>query len=328
MTLSAYATVNLKIKRTNKSLSEIKLAPADAQLLQRFADSQLVERGLSSHTIDAYSSDLRSFLLSVYQLQEFSDAAGACLLDVTQADIMQYLSHRVADGSSSRSAARLLSALRQFYAWAIRENLLKENPSTLIRSPSIGRPLPKSITESQVRALLDAPVVSDELGLRDRAMLEVLYGCGLRVSELVSLRVDQLDLQRGVIKIWGKGRKERLVPMGEIAIRWVEKYQRHSRSLLLNGSSSDLFLSRRGKAMTRQTFWHRIRQHGLNAGIKQSLSPHTLRHAFATHLVNHDADLRVVQMLLGHSSLSTTQIYTHVATHRMKTLHKSHHPRG
>lgn len=328
MTLSAYATDNLKIKRTNKSLSEIKLAPADAQLLQRFADSQLVERGLSSHTIDAYSSDLRSFLLSVYQVQKFSEAAGAYLLDVTQADIMQFLSERVADGSSSRSAARLLSALRQFYAWAIRENLLKDNPTTLIRSPSIGRPLPKSITESQVRALLDAPVVSDELGLRDRAMLEVLYGCGLRVSELVSLRVDQLDLQRGVIKIWGKGRKERLVPMGEIAIRWVEKYQRHSRSLLLIGSTSDLFLSRRGKAMTRQTFWHRIRQHGLNAGIKQSLSPHTLRHAFATHLVNHDADLRVVQMLLGHSSLSTTQIYTHVATHRMKTLHKSHHPRG
>lgn len=326
MFLFDYATAKLKIKRTSKDIAEVKTSEADELLMQRFADSQLVERGLSSNTIEAYSSDLHIFLASLHRFSVSTDKAH--LLDVNQADIMSLLSERVASGSSSRSAARLLSVLRQFYAWAVRENLLKDNPVTLVRSPSIGRILPKTLTESQVRALLDAPVVSDKLGLRDRAMLEVLYGCGLRVSELVSLRIDQLDLQRGIIRLWGKGRKERLVPMGEVAINWVERYQRQSRSLLLNQPSSDLFLSKRGKAMTRQTFWHRIRQHGVNAGIKQSLSPHTLRHAFATHLVNHDADLRVVQMLLGHSSLSTTQIYTHVATQRLKSLHKSHHPRG
>ena len=222
----------------------------------------------------------------------------------------------------------MLSALRQFYAWAMRENLVSENPTALVRSPSIGRPLPKTLTESEVTALLKAPVVSDDIGLRDRAMLEVLYGCGLRVSELVGLSVDQVNLQQGVVRVWGKGRKERLVPMGEVAIHWVERYFRQSRPALQKAAVSDLFLSQRGKAMTRQTFWHRIRIHGSVAGIKGHLSPHTLRHAFATHLVNHDADLRAVQMLLGHSSLSTTQIYTHVATQRLKSLHKQHHPRG
>lgn len=305
------------------------IAATDAQLLQDFADSQLVERGLSSHTVSAYGTDLRAYIRSFNGTSDKpnKDPAGV-LISASKSDIMRCLSQRVSEGSSSRSAARLLSALRQFYAWAVRENLLKENPTALIRSPSLGRPLPKTLTESQVRALLDAPIISDDLGLRDRAMLEVLYACGLRVSELVGLTVDQVNLQQGVVRVWGKGRKERLVPMGDVAMHWVEKYMHRARPSLQKGATSDLFLSLRGKAMTRQTFWHRIRAHGVVAGITQDLSPHTLRHAFATHLVNHDADLRVVQMLLGHSSLSTTQIYTYVATERLKSLHKSHHPRG
>ena len=318
-------------------------------LLQRFADSQLIERGLSTNTVNAYATDLRLFVRSMIFAAGKSDASEACtqstgsslsrhagrsdvapalLISARQNDIMVCLAERVNDGSSARSAARLLSALRQFYAWAMRENLLNENPTALVRSPSIGRPLPKTLTESQVRALLKAPDVSDDLGLRDRAMLEVLYGCGLRVSELVGLTIDQVNLQQGLIRVWGKGRKERLVPMGDVAVDWVERYVRRGRPALLKSPTDDLFLSQRAQAMTRQTFWHRIRAHGKAAGIATELSPHILRHAFATHLVNHDADLRVVQMLLGHSSLSTTQIYTHVATERLKSLHKSHHPRG
>ena len=301
---------------------------ADKLLIQRFSDSQLIERGLSSHTISAYATDLRAFISSLDAPSGKKINTSGDLLNATQSDIMQCLAMRVSDGSSVRSAARLLSALRQFYAWALRENIVESNPTAKVRSPSIGRPLPGTLTESQVRTLLKAPVINEDIGLRDRAMLEVLYGCGLRVSELVGLSVDQVNLQQGVIKVWGKGRKERLVPLGDVAILWIERYMRHARVALLRGPSSDLFLSKRGKAMTRQTFWHRIRIHAIAAGISSPLSPHTLRHAFATHLVNHDADLRVVQMLLGHSSLSTTQIYTHVATERLKALHKSHHPRG
>lgn len=324
-----YATGKLKTKRIKIASGEQVITSADRQLLQRFADSQLVERGLSSHTVSAYATDLRAFIAALANTSDIRpDHKTAVLIGAKNSDIMRCLSIRVSDGSSSRSAARLLSALRQFYGWAVRENLCSENPTALIRSPSIGRPLPKVLTESQVRALLDAPVVSEDLGLRDRAMLEVLYGCGLRVSELVGLTVDQVNLEQGVIRVWGKGRKERLVPMGDLAMHWVTKYARDARPVLQKRATSDLFLSLRGKAMTRQTFWHRIRIHGVVAGITQDLSPHTLRHAFATHLVNHDADLRVVQMLLGHSSLSTTQIYTHVATERLKSLHKSHHPRG
>jgi len=326
---SIYATDNLNLKRIKKVPVMPSVAVADAQLLQRFADSQLIERGLSAHTVSAYATDLRAFILSMSNSPgDRSESMDAALLDASRGDIMKCLSTRVSDGSSSRSAARMLSALRQFYAWAVRENLLADNPAALIRSPSTGRPLPSILTESQVQALLDAPAVSDDLGLRDRAMLEVLYGCGLRVSELVALTMDQVNLDQGVIRVWGKGRKERLVPMGDPAMHWVAKYIRQSRPALSKGATSDLFLSLRGQAMTRQTFWHRIRNHGITAGITRDLSPHTLRHAFATHLVNHDADLRVVQMLLGHSSLSTTQIYTHVATERLKSMHRRHHPRG
>lgn len=305
------------------------LNAADISVLQRFADSQLVERGLSQNTIDAYATDLRTFIRSLKGPSDTERGVSfSLLLTASASDVLACLATRVKDGSSARSAARLLSALRQFYAWAVRENLVRDNPVAKVRSPGTGRPLPKTLTESEVKMLLQAPVVSDELGLRDRAMLELLYGCGLRVSELVGLTLDQVNCKVGLVRVWGKGMKERLVPMGDVAVHWVERYLKHSRPSLLQGGSEDLFLSLRGKAMTRQTFWHRIRHHAVNAGINKPLSPHTLRHAFATHLVNHDADLRVVQLLLGHSSLSTTQIYTHVATERLKVLHKAHHPRG
>lgn len=241
---------------------------------------------------------------------------------------MRCLAQRVSDGSSARSAARLLSALRRFYAWAVREGLLSEDPTALVRSPSIGRPLPKVLTESEVRALLDAPDTSTDVGQRDRAMLELLYGCGLRVSELITLKVDQVRAAQGVMRVWGKGNKERMLPMGDVAVHWINIYLKEARPSLMKGKTDALFLSNRGSAMTRQAFWYRIRAHGVSAGIKTALSPHVLRHAFATHLVNNNADLRVVQLLLGHSSLSTTQIYTHVARERLKAMHSAHHPRG
>lgn len=316
-----YANVKPAATRRKNNKSKQPLSEGDAALLRRFCDSQLVERGLSSNTIDAYSSDVRLFARTLSKVDN-------ALLGASRADVMACLSLRSDSGSSARSAARLLSSLRRFYIWCSREALITENPTALVRSPKIGRPLPKVLTESEVQALLLAPVISDDIGLRDRAMLELLYGCGLRVSELVSMTVDQVSVQQGVLRVWGKGNKERLIPMGDVAMDWLERYQRATRPALIRGKTDDLFLSQRGKAMTRQAFWHRIRQHGLAAGIRISLSPHILRHAFATHLVNHDADLRAVQLLLGHSSLSTTQIYTHVARERLKAVHQQHHPRG
>ncbi len=316
-----YANAKSTGARDRRRANHPVLSSQDADLLLRFADSQLVERGLSSNTISAYGSDLRFFAAA---LQE----SGTGLLAAQRSDVMAFLGQRVSDGSSSRSAARLLSALRRFYTWCQREKLKVENPTAQISSPSMGRPLPKVITESEVLALLQAPVVSEDLGLRDRAMLELLYGCGLRVSELVSLTVDQVNLNQGVMRVWGKGSKERLIPMGDVAIDWIKRYMKSSRPALMRANTDELFLSNRGAAMTRQAFWYRIRAHGASAGIRTQLSPHVLRHAFATHLVNHDADLRVVQLLLGHSNLSTTQIYTHVARERLKSLHQAHHPRG
>lgn len=316
-----YANAKSSKTRAKKIKTTADLSNEDKSLLIRFADSQLVEQGLSDNTINAYGSDLRTF-------GRFLAPSAKGLLKVDRGDVMSCLAARVSDGSSARSAARLLSALRRFYAWCLREGLIQEIPTVLVRSPAIGRPLPKVLTETEVRALLKAPVLTEDLGMRDRAMLELLYGCGLRVSELVTLSVDQVNLQQGVVRVWGKGNKERLVPMGDVACDWLGKYMKLTRPALMRGSTDDLFLSLRGAAMTRQAFWHRIRAHGINAGIRISLSPHVLRHAFATHLVNHDADLRVVQLLLGHSSLSTTQIYTHVARERLKAMHRSHHPRG
>ncbi len=297
------------------------LEKASRRLLLQFSDMLLIERGLSKHTVSAYETDIKLFGL---YLQTHSSS----LKTADRADIMAFLGSRVSSGGSARSAARMLSALRRFYGFMLRERIISEDPTVLIDAPTIGRPLPSTLSESEVKKLLSAPVVSTDIGLRDRAMLELLYGCGLRVSELVSLQVDQVNLNQGVVRVWGKGNKERLVPMGEAAIDWIKRYMRDARDNLVKGVSSTLFLSLRGREMTRQSFWHRIKVHGVTAGINGHLSPHTLRHAFATHLVNHDADLRVVQLLLGHSDLSTTQIYTHVARERLKYLHSLHHPRG
>jgi integrase/recombinase XerD len=223
----------------------------------------------------------------------------------------------------------MVSSMRRFYRYLIREGQLREDPSVRIDTPRIGRPLPDSLSEAEVETLLDAPDESDTLGIRDRAMLELLYACGLRVSELVSMTTDQANLTQGVVRLIGKGNKERLVPLGEEAIDWLQYYLDESRpDLAADAVSKQLFITRRGKGMTRQAFWYRIRHYAVKSGINKPLSPHTLRHAFATHLLNHGADLRVVQMLLGHSDLSTTQIYNHVARERLKDLHSKHHPRG
>jgi integrase/recombinase XerD len=294
----------------------------DTALVERFLDALWLERGLSENTLTAYRSDLQG--LAEWLVQQQCD-----LLAAGRADLLGYLQQRVAQGAKPRSSARLLSSIRRFYRYLVRERLLHEDPSARIDAPKLGRALPKSLTEDEVESLLAAPDTSSILGMRDRAMLEVLYASGLRVSELVNLTLSQVNLQQGLVKVIGKGNKERLVPLGEEALSWLERYIRESRGGLLGARQSDvLFPSRRGSAMTRQAFWQLIKRYALQAGISKPLSPHTLRHAFATHLLNHGADLRVVQLLLGHSSLSTTQIYTHVARERLKSLHAQHHPRG
>jgi integrase/recombinase XerD len=294
----------------------------DIVLVERFLDALWLERGLSENTLTAYRSDLLG-------LSQWLQRQEADLLRAGRVDLLGYLQQRVEQGAKPRSSARLLSSIRRFYRFLVRERQLSEDPSARIDAPKLGRSLPKSLTEDEVEALLAAPDPGSLLGMRDRAMLEVLYASGLRVSELVGLTLSQLNLQQGLVKVIGKGNKERLVPLGEEALGWVERYLREARGLLLGASQSDvLFPSRRGSAMTRQAFWQLIKRYALQAGISKPLSPHTLRHAFATHLLNHGADLRVVQLLLGHSSLSTTQIYTHVARERLKELHARHHPRG
>lgn len=248
---------------------------------------------------------------------------------VSGGDLRQYLAFRLQEQQlSARSTARFLSCSRSFYAWLLRESRIKQDPTALIESPKQRRTLPKSLTERDVERLLAAPDIGDPLGLRDRTMLEILYACGLRVSELTHLVLSDVNLRQGVVRVLGKGSKERLIPLGDEAANWLQRYAREARPLLLQSPSDVLFPSKRGSRMTRQTFWHRIKHWALVAGIEKDLSPHTLRHAFATHLINHGADLRVVQLLLGHSDLSTTQIYTHVAIERMKNLHAEHHPRA
>jgi integrase/recombinase XerD len=299
------------------------LMPAiEHPLIARFLEAMWLEKGLSANTRAAYSSDLELFHGWLHERDiELASAGHGLILD--------HLAWRLSSGYQARSTARLLSGLRGFYRFLLREGLVAHDPTLQIELPQLGRPLPKSLSEADVEALLAAPEVTEPLGLRDRAMLEVLYACGLRVTELISLTLEQVNLRQGVLKVFGKGSKERLVPLGEEAMHWIERYVREGRGFLLGGKPSDvLFPSLRGEQMTRQTFWHRIKHHARVAGINKSLSPHTLRHAFATHLVNHGADLRVVQMLLGHSDLSTTQIYTHVARARLQELHAKHHPRG
>jgi integrase/recombinase XerD len=295
----------------------------DDPLIEAFADALWMERGLSRNTLSAYRSDLRG---TSAWLQEQRTRR---LLSAGREDLLEFLAAQSRLGRKPRSSARLLSCLRQFYQHALREGWTERDPSARIDAPKLGRPLPKSLTEREVEALLSAPDNEDPQGCRDRTMLEVLYATGLRVTELVELRPEQVSLTQGVARVIGKGGKERLVPLGEEAVAWLMRFLRGPRQDILGGRPCDeLFPTRRGAGMTRQAFWYLIKRHAVTAGISKPLSPHTLRHAFATHLLNHGADLRVVQMLLGHSDLSTTQIYTHVARERLKTLHAKHHPRG
>jgi len=295
-------------------------AATDEGLIERFLDALWTERGLADNTLTAYRTDLRALARSLRR-------HGGSLIGAGASDLLDFLGGFA--GGSARSTARRLSAIKRFYRYLVRERQLTVDPSAGIRPPRLGRVLPETLTEQDVEALLGTPDVTQPLGLRDRAMLETLYATGLRVSELVNLPTVRLNLRQGVIRVTGKGGKERLVPLGEQAIDWIERYLREARAALLGAAGpAALFVTRRGGPMTRQMFWQIIKRHARRAGIAKSLSPHTLRHAFATHLLNHGADLRVVQLLLGHGSISTTQIYTHVARARLKALHAAHHPRG
>jgi integrase/recombinase XerD len=292
------------------------------QEIEAFLDALWMEHGLSENTLVAYRHDLLG-------LAGWLKGSGCSLTGAGRGDLLDYLSERVSSGAKPRTTARLLSSMRRFYRHLIREGRLKDDPCDRIDTPRIGRPLPGSLSEAEVEALLLAPDTEDVLGLRDRAMLELLYACGLRVSELINVTTEQVNLTQGVVRLVGKGNKERLVPMGEEAVDWLQRYIKDARPELAGAASArQLFITRRSKGMTRQAFWYRLRNYAIKSGINKKLSPHTLRHAFATHLLNHGADLRVVQMLLGHSDLSTTQIYTHVARERLKELHAEHHPRG
>ena len=293
------------------------------QIIDKVLDNQWLEKGLSRNTLESYGRDLKAY--SAWLEQQPLE-----LLKARREDLLRYLAARMGLGLKSRSTARALSCLRGLYRYLLRENLIRLDPTLRIENPKLGRPLPDTLSEQDIDRLLAAPDPLTLLGLRDRTMLEVLYATGLRVTELVSLQLTQINLRQGVVRIMGKGNKERLVPLGEEAITWIEHFLQTGREPLLknNRHESVVFPSNRGQVMTRQAFWYRIKAHARTAGIKRKLSPHTLRHAFATHLLNHGADLRVVQLLLGHSDLSTTQIYTHVAQHRMKELHQAHHPRG
>lgn len=294
----------------------------DERIIADFQEALWFEEGLSENTRKAYGSDLRLFAAWL----RHSDRT---LLGARTADLEAYLAHKHRARVSQRSSARLVSTLKKFYAHAHDQCLVAEDPAAALQAPFLGRPLPKTLSEDEVERLLAAPDVAQTLGFRDRTMLELLYATGLRVSELIALRVDQVNTRQGVIRVTGKGSKERLIPYGEVAREWVESYLGGPRRELLAGrSSADLFVTGRATAMTRQAFWHLIKRYAVTAGVSTALSPHTLRHAFATHLINHGADLRVVQMLLGHSDLSSTQIYTHVAQERLKEMHRRCHPRG
>jgi integrase/recombinase XerD len=295
--------------------------PADAALIMQFLDQLWLDKGVSEHTLTAYGTDLKKFAV-------FAAANGVDLFTVDSQLVNRYLAQRVDQQFSPRSTSRALSSLRRFYAYAHQQDKIAENPLSRLLNPKIGRSLPKTLSEQDVEALLNAPDLTDLIQFRDKAMLELLYASGLRVSELVGLSMQQINLQHGLVRVMGKGQKERLVPMGEEAAHWLQRYLREARGLLLADQLLDVvFPSSRAQQMTRQTFWHRIKFYAKVAHIQAELSPHTLRHAFATHLLNHGADLRVVQMLLGHSDLSTTQIYTHVAQARLQSLHQQHHPR-
>ncbi len=291
-------------------------------ILDEFIDRIWLEEGLARNTLDSYRQDLSHFSIWLEK-----DAAKD-LLEAEQFDIQRYLAFKFPI-SKPRSVSRLIASLRRLYRFALRENRITVDPTLQIESPKLPRSLPKSLSEDDVVALLNAPNLNDSIGLRDRAMLEILYASGLRVSELVDLKVTEVSLSEGVVRVTGKGSKTRLVPMGEVAVDWISRYLNEARPAILEKRLSDsLFVTQRGSSMTRQAFWYLIKRYALVAGIHKPMSPHAFRHAFATHLLNHGADLRVVQMLLGHSDISTTQIYTHVARERLKQVHTAHHPRG
>ncbi len=299
------------------------LMDQDSNIVEMFLDNIWMEHGLSENTLSAYRNDLFNLLrwLSSFQVS---------ISDVKHEHLLDYLAHRVTQGMQPRSGARLLSSIRRFYRYQLRQGNVVADPTEKIEFPKLGRYLPEVLTEDDVEMLLAAPDITKSQGIRDRTMLEVLYACGLRVSELINLQLHQVNMRTGVLRVVGKGNKERLVPFGEQAGEWLEKYFNDARpGLLKEGHDCNvLFVSNRGLGMTRQAFWHVIKRHARVVGIEKHLSPHTLRHAFATHLLNHGADLRVVQMLLGHSDLSTTQVYTHIAQARLQELHREHHPRG
>ena len=296
--------------------------PASPEEIDRFIDAMWLECGLSRNTLDAYRNDL-------HHLSLWLKKQGTSLNGASRANLLAYLAERAGAGMQSRSSARLLSSIRRYYQHQVSEGQLRQDPSSRIESPKLGRKLPKTLTEEEVERLLAAPDIASDIGLRDRAMLETLYASGVRVSELVSLQVSRFNPRQGILRITGKGNKERLVPLGEEALDWLSRYLGEARPRLLASHSADaMFVTRRGQAMTRQAFWYLIKRYARLASINKPLSPHVLRHAFATHLLNHGADLRILQMLLGHSDLSTTQIYTHIARERLKDLHATHHPRG
>jgi len=301
----------------------ISISAKNAACIDEFVQMLFLEKGLSDNTLAAYRSDLHKLCLLLQSKKSTFN-----LLDITEHEVRQYLIYREGQAFSARSTARFLSSLRTFIKYCIGQKIRDDDPLRLIKPPKIAVALPDSLSEQQVEDLLNAPDLDEPVGLRDKAMLEVLYATGLRVTELVSLRIDQVSLTQGVVRVIGKGNRERLVPLGETAVDTLQAFMSLGRPELLKHHSDIVFPSKRGTKMTRQTFWHRIKIYAKLADIRVHLSPHTLRHAFATHLLNHGADLRVVQMLLGHSDLSTTQIYTYVATERLTHIIQDHHPRG
>ncbi len=297
----------------------------NAGLLDEFSDALWLEDGLSRNTLDSYRNDLHLF----DEWLKERNQENRKLTEATHTDLLDFLASRVSSKMKASTTSRELSSLKRFYRFLLRQGKISTDPSLNIETPKLLRHLPESLAEAEVELLLSAPDLKNPLGLRDRAMLEVLYASGLRVSELINLRYSQVGMDTGVVRVMGKGRKERLAPLGEESMDWLNRYTAEARPILLDGIVTDtVFVTARGAAMTRQAFWYLIKRHAQLVGINKRLSPHTLRHAFATHLLNHGADLRVVQLLLGHADISTTQIYTHIARERLKRLHAKHHPRG
>ena len=296
--------------------------PGTDATIDSFVDGLWLEEGLSKNTLDAYRRDLNLFALWLFSQRQQT------LVNVTEGDISAYFSAKHLS-TKATTANRRLTVFKRYYRWALRERLIQADPTLKLQAAKQALRVPKTLTEAQVDALLSAPLIDTPLGLRDRAMLELMYASGLRVSELVDLRVSNLGMNEGVLRVFGKGAKERLVPFGQVAREWLMRYLTDARPLILAGQQTeDLFVTQRGSGMTRVMFWMIVKKQALAAHIFSPLSPHTLRHAFATHLLNHGADLRAVQMLLGHADISTTTIYTHVARERLKKLHADHHPRG